>query len=220
MDGVSDQIRVLLVDDDPLVRSALTMMLDGLDQLHVVGEATDGDEVLAAVEATRPDVVLMDIRMSRVDGIVATRQIRDRTDPPEIIVLTTFDSDESLLPALRAGAGGFLVKDTPPEQIAAAVRAVAAGEPILSAQATRRLMAHAAAGSGSAESARRCLAVLREREHEVAVSVARGLPNAEIAATLFMSVPTVKAHISHILAKLDLTNRTQLALLVHDAGET
>jgi DNA-binding NarL/FixJ family response regulator len=214
MTGVT---RVLLVDDDALVRAGLLMMLDGADGITVVGEAADGDQVSAAVDAHAPDVVLMDLRMPRVSGIAATRQLRARPHPPEVIVLTTFDADDNVLRALRAGASGFLLKDSPPAQIAAAIRQVAAGDPILSPKITRRLMDRAATEAGSREQARKVLSVLSPREHQVVLAIGRGATNAEIAAELYMSVATVKAHISHILTKLSLGNRTQIALLAHDA---
>lgn len=218
MAGVSRPLRVLLVDDDALVRAGLSMMLDGVHGIEVVGEAGDGDEVLGAADAHAPDVVLMDLRMPRVDGITATRRLRRRPRPPEIIVLTTFDSDEDILYALRAGASGFLLKDTPPAQIVDAVRRVAAGDPILSPRITRRLMDRAAVQAGAYERARAALAVLSPRENDVVLAVAQGRTNAEIAAELFMSVTTVKAHVSSILSKLGVDNRTQIALLAHDAG--
>jgi DNA-binding NarL/FixJ family response regulator/membrane protein DedA with SNARE-associated domain len=196
--------RVLLVDDDALVRAGLSMMLNGADGIAVVGEAADGDQVATAADAHSPDVVLMDLRMPRVDGITATRRLRARPRPPEVIVLTTFDADENVLRALRAGASGFLLKDSPPGQIAEAIRRVAAGDPILSPKITRRLMDRAAAEAGAHERARAWLRGLSPREHEVVVAIARGRTNAEIAAELYMSVPTVKAHITHILTKLRL----------------
>jgi len=211
------RIRVLLVDDDALVRAGLTMMLDGANGIEVVGEAADGDQVPAAVDAHAPDVVLMDLRMPRTGGITATRRLRARPRAPEVIVLTTFDADENVLGGLRAGASGFLLKDSPPPRIVEAIRRVAAGDPILSPEITRRLMDRAAAQAGARERARAALATLTPREHEVAVGVARGETNAEIAARLFMSLATVKSHITHILTKLALTNRTQIALLAHDA---
>jgi DNA-binding NarL/FixJ family response regulator len=215
---VADVIRVLVVDDDALVRSGLTMMLDGADGLRVVGEAGDGDQVPAALDAHPTDVVLMDIRMPRVNGIAATARVRARANPPEVIVLTTFDTDENVLRALRAGASGFLLKDAPPAEIAAAIRRVAAGEPILSPRITRRLMDRAATEAGAYAKARSALATLSAREHDVAVAVGQGRTNAEIATELHVSVATVKAHVTRVLTKLAVGNRTQIALLVHDAG--
>jgi len=216
--GAADEIRVLLVDDDALVRAGLSMMLNGAGDLVIVGEAGDGDQVPAAVAKHKPDVVLMDLRMPRVDGITATRRLRAAPQPPEVIVLTTFDADENVLGALRAGASGFLLKDAPPAQIAEAIRRVAAGDPILSPAVTRRLMRRAADQETTKEQARRQLAGLSPREREVVQTIAEGQTNAEIAASLLMSVPTVKAHVTHILTKAGLTNRTQIALLAHDAG--
>jgi DNA-binding NarL/FixJ family response regulator len=212
------EIRVLLVDDDALVRAGLSMMLNGAGDLVIVGEAGDGDQVPAAVAKHRPDVVLMDLRMPRVDGITATRRLRAAPQPPEVIVLTTFDADENVLGALRAGASGFLLKDAPPAQIADAIRRVAAGDPILSPAVTRRLMRRAVVQENAKELALRQLAGLSPREHEVVEAIADGQTNAEIAASLLMSVPTVKAHVTHILTKAGLANRTQIALLAHDAG--
>ncbi|MDH6213377.1 response regulator transcription factor [Streptomyces pseudovenezuelae] len=213
-------IRLLLVDDDPLVRAGLSLMLGGADDIEVVGEAADGSEVEALVDRTRPDVVLMDIRMPTVDGLTATERLRTRKDAPQVIVLTTFHGDEQVLRALRAGAAGFVLKDTPPKEIVEAVRRVAAGDPVLSPAVTRRLMEHAVGNAADTRRARarERISVLNDREREVAVAVGRGLSNAEIAAQLFMSVATVKTHVSRILAKLDLNNRVQVALLVYDVG--
>ncbi|MGY5883262.1 response regulator [Modestobacter lacusdianchii] len=216
-------VRVLVVDDDPLVRAALAMVLGGADDLTLVGEAADGAEVPAAVARTSPDVVLMDIRMPRTDGLTATEQLSQQRDAPEVIVLTTFDADDQVLRALRAGASGFLLKDTPPAAIVDAVRRVAAGEPMLSPTVTRRLMAHVAtAGPAAPGDDRRTLArarldLLSDREREVAVAIGRGLSNAQVGAELYLSVATVKAHVSRLLVKLELTNRVQIALLTHDA---
>ncbi|MCA2213998.1 response regulator transcription factor [Wangella sp. NEAU-J3] len=219
------RVRVLIVDDDALVRAGLTMILAAADDVEVVGEAADGADVPAAVAAHRPDVVLMDIRMPRIDGLAATESLRQRPDPPEVIVLTTFDADEFVLRALRAGASGFLLKDTPPVDIQRAVRRVANGEATLSPTVTRRLIAHVAgpagddAGPGRGRArARAALDRLSERERDVALALGRGSSNAEISAELFMSVATVKAHVSRMLTKLELNNRVQVALLVHDAG--
>jgi DNA-binding NarL/FixJ family response regulator len=211
-------IRVLLVDDDALVRSGLRMLLAGAaDRIEVVGEAGDGRGVLPAVDRHRPDVVLMDIRMPQLDGIAATRLLRAQPAPPAVLVLSTFDADELVLQALRAGAAGFLLKDTPPAEIVRAIELVAAGEAMLSPGVTRQLIA-LVAGDGEAaargERARTLLATLSPREHEVALAVGRGCANAEIAAELHMSVATVKAHVSRLLAKLEVENRVQIALLV------
>jgi len=210
-------VRVLLVDDDDLVRAALRMMLDGATGIAVVGEAADGADVPDAIAAHAPDVVLLDLRMPRVDGLTALSRLRARPRPPEVIVLTTFDSDENVLRALRLGASGFLLKDSPPARIAEAVRRVADGDPVLSPSVTRRLMDRVGARAGAGERARAALATLSPREREVALAVARGQTNAEIGAALFMSVATVKAHLTNVLTKLGATNRTQVALLVHDA---
>ncbi|MFD8273680.1 response regulator transcription factor [Streptomyces flaveolus] len=213
-------IRLLLVDDDPLVRAGLSFMLGGADDVEIVGEAADGDEVEALVDRTRPDVVLMDIRMPGVDGLTATERLRGRADAPQVVVLTTFHADEQVLRALRAGAAGFVLKDTPPAEILDAVRRVAAGDPVLSPAVTRRLMEHAAGAAADTRRtrARARIAALNDREREVAVAVGRGLANSAVAAELYMSVATVKAHVSRILAKLDLGNRVQIALLAYDAG--
>jgi DNA-binding NarL/FixJ family response regulator len=211
-------VRVLIVDDDPLVRGALSLMLDGVDGISVVGEAGDGDEVPAAVAATSPDVVLMDIRMPRTDGITATRLLRARGSAPTVVMLTTFDSDDHLLPALQAGASGFLLKDTSPRLIADAVLTAAAGDPILAPAITWRLMERAAQQAGGQARASSALAALSAREREVLRCVAAGRSNLEIAAELYLSLATVKAYVSSLLTKLDLDNRTQLALLAQDAG--
>lgn len=215
-------VRVLIVDDDPLVRAGLTMMLDGATapevpaSIAVVGEATDGDEVEAALDAHPCDVVLMDLRMRRVDGITATGRVRARPNPPEVVVLTTFHTDDEILGALRAGAGGYLLKDTPPARIVQALHQVAAGEAILSPQVTRRLIDRQVGDSGPQERAMALTSRLSERETQVAGAIARGATNAQIGAELFLSVATVKAYVSSILDKLEVDNRTQIALLVHE----
>ncbi|MER6443580.1 MULTISPECIES: response regulator transcription factor [unclassified Streptomyces] len=213
-------IRLLLVDDDPLVRAGLSLMMGGADDIEIVGEAADGSEVEALVDRTRPDVVLMDIRMPALDGLAATERLRGRRDAPQVVLLTTFHADEQVLRALRAGAAGFVLKDTPPADIVDAVRRVAAGDPVLSPTVTRRLMEQAAGDPADTRraTARERIAVLNDREREVAVTVGRGASNAAIAAELYMSVATVKTHVSRILAKLGLDNRVQIALLAYDAG--
>lgn len=212
-------IRVLLVDDDALVRAGLRMILSSSEEIEVVGEAADGADAVASVQALRPDVVLMDIRMPGIDGIAATSAVRSLTDPPHVIVLTTFQADEHVIGALRAGADGFLLKDTAPTEIVNAVRLVAAGEAMLSPSVTRTLLTHL--GNDESIDRRRVavqrLASLTEREREVATAVASGASNAEIAASLYMSEATVKAHVSRLLTKLEVTNRVQIAILVHDA---
>ena len=213
-------IRVLLVDDDALVRSGLRMMFTGTQSLEVVGEAADGREVLGAVDLHRPDVVLMDIRMPHVDGIAATRLLTAQPDPPAVVVLTTFDADELVLRALQAGAAGFLLKDTAPAEIVRAIELVHAGDAMLSPAVTRRLISLVAGdcdAGARTEHARDRLASLSPREHDVALAVGRGHANAQIAAALHLSVPTVKAHVSRLLDKLDVDNRVQIALLVQAA---
>jgi DNA-binding NarL/FixJ family response regulator len=218
---MSEPIRVLIVDDDALVRSALSMFLSGAEGIAIAGEAADGAEVLDAIDALRPDVVLMDIRMPVMDGLAATELVRARDDAPEVIVLTTFEADDYVVRALRAGAGGFLLKDTPPPDVIRAIQAVAAGEPTLSPAITRRLIGHVTDGEVDERrrSARAQLGQLTDREREVAVAVGLGKSNAEISRELYMSIATVKAHVSRILEKIELNNRVQIALLAHDAGE-
>jgi DNA-binding NarL/FixJ family response regulator len=212
-------VRVLIVDDDALVRAGLSMILSGDEEMAVVGQAADGSEVPEAVARLSPDVVLMDIRMPGVDGLAATEALRRRPGAPEVLVLTTFDADEFVLRALRAGASGFLLKDTPPGKIRDAVLRVARGEATLSPSVTRQLIAHVAAGTPPEKGrAGQLLGRLSVREREVALAIAQGRSNAEISGQLHMSVATVKAHVSRVLTKLDLNNRVQVALLVHDAG--
>ena len=218
-----EPIRVVLVDDDPLVRAGLSLMLRGAPQLEIVGEAGDGVQALEVIARTRPDVVLMDIRMPRLDGLAATQRLSEQADPPAVIVLTTFDADEYVVRALANGATGFLLKDTSPPMIVEAIQKVAAGEPMLSPSVTTQLIrrvvqTQSVADSARVRSAAARLANLSEREHDVAVAVGHGKSNADIASELFMSVATVKAHVSHILVKLDAANRVQVAICVHEAG--
>ena len=218
---MSERIRVLVVDDDALVRAGLSMLLAGAEDVEIVGEATDGGEVPQAVAEHEPDVVLMDIRMPGTDGLAATELLRAQGDAPEVIVLTTFDADDDVLRALRAGASGFLLKDPPPADIVRALRTVAAGEPMLSPTITRRLIGHVTDSEGGVRRrhAREQLDRLTGREREVAVAIGLGRSNAEIGRELYMSVATVKAHVSRVLEKLGFNNRVQIALLAHDAGE-
>ena len=211
----------MLVDDEQLVRSGLRMILESAGDIEVVGEAGDGGGVVDQVRLHRPEVVLMDIRMPAMDGLAATRELTALPDPPRIIILTTFELDEYVPTALENGAVGFLLKDTPPRDLIQAVHTVAEGNAMLAPSVTRRLIAEfAARNSTQAVAARTQLEALTDREREVAVAIAQGLSNAEIAKLLFMSEATVKAHVSHVLAKLNLTNRVQAAMLVHDAGLT
>jgi len=236
MTGVEGRTRVVIVDDDALVRAGLRMILGGAPDLDVVAEAGDGIEGERAVDEHRPDVVLMDIRMPRRDGLETTRSLLSegaravrgaRGDDLKVIVLTTFDADDMVVQALRAGAHGFLLKDTEPRRLVEAVRLVAAGEPILSPSVTAALMAHVATGRGGSDAGDRRradaemrLATLTDREREVALAIGRGLSNADISRELYLSVPTVKAHVSRVLDKVGADNRVQIAIVVHDAALT
>jgi DNA-binding NarL/FixJ family response regulator len=217
---VSEPVRVLIVDDDALVRAGLKMMLGSADRIEVVGEAADGSEVLAALDHHRVDVVLLDLRMPKLDGIGALELVRTQPAPPAVLVLTTFDTDDNLLRALRRGAAGFLVKDTPPAEIIKAIELVAVGESALSPAVTRRLIDRLA-GDIDAESRHTAavakLDALSPRGREIAEAIAEGKSNAAIAADLHLSVATVKSNVSAVLAKLALDNRVQIALLVQDA---
>ena len=220
---MSTAISLAVVDDDPMVRAALRMMLGGDSGITVVAEAGDGEEALRVVPASGADVVLMDIRMPVRDGLSATEELL-RTHPDlRIIVLTTFDTDDMVLRALRIGAAGFLLKDTKPARLVEAIRTVATGQPMLSPSVTAQLIAAvtrddvSTAAQVRTRTAQDALAGLTEREHDVANGVARGLSNAEIGAELFMGVPTVKTHVGRIFAKLGVENRVQVAILVHDA---
>ncbi len=220
MATVDSVIRVLLVDDDPLVRSALALMLGGQSDIDVVGEAPNGQVGVALVGDLNPDVVLMDIRMPVMDGLEATRVLHQQPSPPRVVVLTTFDADDHVVRAVAAGADGFLLKDTAPGDIVQAIRTVAAGDAMLSPSATRSLVSRLRSSTSTNRTAAAAdrLTVLTERELEVAVCVGRGLSNSEIASELYLSIPTVKSHVSRLLTKLDSTNRVQVAMVVHDAG--
>jgi DNA-binding NarL/FixJ family response regulator len=213
-------IRVAIIDDEALVRAGLRMILESADDVQVVGEADDGADALDTIERCRPDVVLMDIRMPRLDGLAATTAIRARPDAPPVVILTTFDLDDYVFRALQAGAAGFMLKDTPPRDLIHAVRVVAEGNSMLSPSVTTRLIAHFAAGGRRSreEQARARFADLTDREREVLVEVGRGSSNAEIGAALFMSEATAKSYVSRLLVKLGVANRVQIAILAHDAG--
>ncbi len=231
MDGVSAPIRVVLVDDDHLVRAGLRLLLSGDDGIEVVGEAGDGLEAEGVIASAAPDVVLMDIRMPRCDGLVATERELRKQPELAVLVLTTFQDDDLVLGALQRGARGFLLKDTPPHDLVHAVRTVAAGRSILSPSVLDRVIAVAAsaptgtgrgtaavataAADGAAE--RALLATLTDRETEVALAVAAGASNAQVAADLFVSLATVKTHVGHVYEKFGVDNRVQLALVVHAA---
>lgn len=217
MGSVNPQIRVVLVDDDSLVLAGLRMILGGAPDLEIVGEASDGQAGVELVERVRPDVALMDIRMPRMDGLQATRALRSSTT--RVIVLTTFDTDEMVLTALQNGASGFLLKDTPPVELIAAVRRVAAGDPMLSPSVTSQLIAAVTKphDDDRRRAARAAMARLTDREREVAIAVSEGRTNSEIAQDLFMGVATVKTHVGSLFTKLDVTNRVQVARYVHDA---
>ncbi len=211
--------RLVIVDDDPMVRTGLRLILGGEPDLDLVGEAADGRQAMIVIRDLRPDVVLMDIRMPNQDGLTTTELLLAKPDPPRILVLTTFDADDMVLRALQLGADGFLLKDTPPPKMIEAVRTVAKGEPVLSPSVARQVIA-AATGGGEPQrqEAQWKLAKLTEREQEVAIEVARGNSNAEIAEHLYMSVATVKANITRIFAKLGTDSRVQVAMKVRDAG--
>ena len=212
-------VRVVLVDDDPLVRAGLRMILGGAPDLDVIAEASDGQDAVDVVLREAPDVVLMDIRMPRMDGLAATRRLLDRGTPARIIVLTTFDTDDMVVTALSYGAAGFLLKDTSPADLVDAVRRVAAGQPILSPSVTAQLIATVTRPRDEAvqRSARTRLARLTEREREVAKAVSEGLTNAEIADRLHLGVATVKTHVGALFSKLEVTNRVQIARCLHEA---
>jgi DNA-binding NarL/FixJ family response regulator len=215
-------IRILLVDDQALVRAGFRMILDAEADIEVVGEASDGREAVDRVRELRPDVVLMDIRMPELDGLEAARQIlagAPEDEVPKILMLTTFDLDEYVYEALRAGASGFLLKDTPPEQLVSAIHVIAQGDALLSPSITRRVISEFVKGTGPKPQAHfPRLQDLTARELEVMKAIARGLSNAEIAKALFVSETTVKTHVARILMKLGLRDRVQAVVLAYEAG--
>ncbi len=210
-------IRVLLVDDQQLVRTGFRMILADEADIEVVGEAATGQQALDAAAEHRPDVVVMDIRMPVMDGVEATRRLVQDENAPRVLVLTTFDADEHVVEALRAGASGFLLKDVPPEEFVRALRVVAGGEALIAPSVTRRLLDRFAKLSVPADEAYgERLAELTERERDVLKLVAQGQSNREIAETLGLAEPTVKTHVSHLLLKLDLRDRAQLVVLAYE----
>jgi DNA-binding NarL/FixJ family response regulator len=211
---------VLIVDDQALVRAGFRMILEAEQDIEVVGEAADGREAVEEAQRLRPDVVLMDVRMPDVDGIEATRRLlADDGSGPKIVMLTTFDMDEYVYDALRAGASGFLLKDTPPEQLVSGIRAVASGDALLAPSVTRRVIEEfVRRPPASVRTLPPKLADLTARELEVLKLIARGLSNAEIATELFVSETTVKTHVAHVLTKLDLRDRVQAVVLAYESG--
>ena len=209
-----------MADDQALVRAGLRVLVDSAPDLTVVGEAADGQEAVALAERTRPDVVLMDIRMPQMDGLEATRRITAATAPGgvRIIIITTFDLDEYVYAALRAGASGFLLKDAPPEELLGAIRVVAAGEALLAPSVTRRLIEQFVSRPESPLGSQAALTGLTDREREVLSLVARGRSNAEIAQELLMSPATAKTHVSRLLSKLDARDRAQLVVIAYETG--
>jgi len=211
-------IRVLLVDDQALVRTGFRMILDETDDIEVVGEAADGAAAVHAVASARPDLVLMDVRMPNVDGIEATRRIRALPSPPKVLILTTFDLDEYVFSGLKAGASGFLLKDTLAADLVSAVRVVMSGEAVAAPSITRRLITHFLTSAAPQSQGPDRVAVLTAREREVLTLIARGLSNPEIASELHLSEGTVKTHVGRILAKLDLRDRVHAVILAYECG--
>jgi DNA-binding NarL/FixJ family response regulator len=211
-------IRVLLVDDQALIRAGFRMILDAEEDLEVVGECADGTQAVDSVRRLKPDVVLMDIRMPEMDGIEATRLVADGEGAPKVLMLTTFDLDEYVYDALRAGASGFLLKDVPAEQLIDGIRVVAEGEALLAPSVTRRLIQEFSRGAVAQQSAPAELEELTPRELEVFKLIARGMSNAEIAAELIVSETTVKTHVARVLMKLGVRDRVQAVVLAYESG--
>jgi DNA-binding NarL/FixJ family response regulator len=209
-------IRVLVVDDQAMVRAGLRMILDGQADIEVVGEAADGEEAQVAVRRDRPDLVLMDIRMPRLDGIAATRKLIEHDPAVRVLVVTTFDADQYVFEALRAGASGFILKDSSPEQLVAAVRLIAAGDALLAPARTRRLIETQVRPKPTVDSS--LIGTLTDREREVLVLMARGLDNSQIAAELFIGDATVRTHIGHVLSKLNSRSRVQAVVVAYESG--
>jgi RNA polymerase sigma factor (sigma-70 family) len=216
--AVAERLRVVIADDQALVRAGFRMILEADDDVEVVAEANDGEQAVAAVRRTRPEVVLMDIRMPELDGLEATRRILAGGASCRVIMLTTFDLDEYVYAALRAGASGFLLKDVSPEQLVASVRMVAAGDALLAPSITRRLIERFARSDAAAAVVPRELSALTAREREVLVLMARGLSNGELAERLNLSEATVKTHVARILSKLEIRDRVQAVVLAYETG--
>ena len=221
---MAEQIRVVLVDDQQLVRAGLAMVIDSQQDMAVVGQAGDGAGAVALVGRTACDVVLMDVRMPGMDGLEATRQILAAADlaglaqPPRVVMLTTYDLDEYLLTAIRSGASGFLLKNTPPADLLSGIRTVHTGDAVIAPSATRRLLAHVADGPETSGTEDPRFATLTDREREVLELIARGQSNAEISASLYLSETTVKTHVRHVLAKLGVRDRVQAVVAAYESG--
>jgi DNA-binding NarL/FixJ family response regulator len=209
-------IRVLVADDQSMVRAGLRLILESQPDIEVVGEAADGEEALVAVRRDRPEVVLMDIRMPRLDGIAATRKLIEQDPTIRVLVVTTFDADQNVFEALRAGASGFMLKDSSPEQLVAAVRLIAAGDALLAPARTRRLIEAQVRPQPGVNTT--LVGTLTEREREVLVLMARGLDNGQIAAELFVSEATIRTHVGHVLSKLDARSRVQAVVVAYESG--
>jgi DNA-binding NarL/FixJ family response regulator len=209
-------IRVLVADDQAMVRAGLRLILESQPDIEVVGEAVDGEDALVAARRDRPEVVLMDIRMPRLDGLAATRKMIDQHPALRVLVVTTFDADQNVYEALRAGASGFILKDSSPEQLVAAIRLIAAGDALLTPARTRRLIESQVRPSPSVDGT--LVGTLTDREREVLVLMARGLDNGQIGGALFVSEATVRTHVGHVLSKLDARSRVQAVVVAYESG--
>jgi DNA-binding NarL/FixJ family response regulator len=209
-------IRVLVADDQAMVRAGLRLILESQPDIEVVGEAVDGQDALVAARRDRPEVVLMDIRMPRLDGLAATRKMIDQNPALRVLVVTTFDADQNVYEALRAGASGFILKDSSPEQLVAAIRLIAAGDALLTPARTRRLIESQVRPSPSVDGT--LVGTLTDREREVLVLMARGLDNGQIGAALFVTEATVRTHVGHVLSKLDARSRVQAVVVAYESG--
>lgn len=220
---MSETVKVVLVDDQELVRTGLAMVIDSQPDLEVIAQAGSGREAIALLASTTADIVLMDVRMPDLDGIEATARILGAADEsgreaPRVVMLTTYDVDEYLLRAIRAGASGFLLKNTPPADLLAAIRTVTSGDAVIAPSSTRRLLEHIALGTTTPASGDPRIECLTEREHEVLELIARGLSNQEISAELYLSETTVKTHVRRILAKLGVRDRVQAVVVAYETG--
>jgi DNA-binding NarL/FixJ family response regulator len=214
----ADRIRIVIVDDQALIRGGLRMILDAHDDIEIVGEAADGEQALRLIREQEPDVVLLDIRMPNIDGLEVTQQLKATASPSRVLILTTYDVDEYVYQALRDGAAGFMLKSAPPDRLVDAVRTVAGGEALLAPSITRRLIEEHVQRTTPSRVAREELATLTDREREVLVLIAHGRSNVEIASELFLGESTVKTHVNRILHKLGLRDRVQAVVLAYEVG--